>query len=204
MNVNVLIAIDNFINSVGIKAIISEGILTSNISQVPKELIIQKIQSKAIDILVIDYQKNYATDYALIKDIIKTDPRVKLFILTSEKVDSKIISFSSKNNIEIILNTYTHKTIIHLLNFSYLDYKSRTTLRLRKKAKNQNLINLLSERELEVALMLIKGNRLITIAQITNLRKSTISTYKRRIFEKTKVKNLIEMAELFSIHNNMA
>jgi DNA-binding NarL/FixJ family response regulator len=204
MNVNVLIAIDNFINSVGIKAIISEGILTSNISQVPKELIIQKIQSKAIDILVIDYQKNNATDYALIKDIIKTDPRVKLFILTSEKVDSKIISFSSKNNIEIILNTYTHKTIIHLLNFSYLDYKSRTTLRLRKKAKNQNLINLLSERELEVALMLIKGNRLITIAQITNLRKSTISTYKRRIFEKTKVKNLIEMAELFSIHNNMA
>ncbi|WP_396143733.1 helix-turn-helix transcriptional regulator [Flavobacterium sp.] len=204
MNVNVLIAIDNFINSVGIKAIISEGILTSNISQVPKELIIQKIQSKAIDILVIDYQKNNATDYALIKDIIKTDPRVKLFILTSEKVDSKIISFSSKNNIEIILNTYTHKTIIHLLNFSYLDYKSKTTLRLRKKAKNQNLINLLSERELEVALMLIKGNRLITIAQITNLRKSTISTYKRRIFEKTKVKNLIEMAELFSIHNNMA
>jgi DNA-binding NarL/FixJ family response regulator len=62
---------------------------------------------------------------------------------------------------------------------------------------------LLSERELEVALMLIKGMSVTKISEKKNLAKTTISTYKKRIFEKTKVNNIIHMSELFKRQNNI-
>lgn len=53
----------------------------------------------------------------------------------------------------------------------------------------------LSNRELDIARMLIKGVNPKQIAQILNLHISTVSTYKSRVFEKLNVNNIIALAE---------
>lgn len=201
MRMNVLLSIENYITSVGLATIISDGIIASKITNVTKEEVIKKINDKNFDIVVFDYQKNNSSDFDLINQIVKTDPKIKLFILTSRNVDSKIVSYTNRNNIGLILDSYSYKSIIKLINFSMLNNKTRAPFGLRKKAKNQNVTNLLSDRELEIALMLIKGETLTTISDKNNLALTTISTYKKRIFEKIKVKNLIELSLLLKKHH---
>lgn len=68
---------------------------------------------------------------------------------------------------------------------------------LNKKTSSQ--ISLLSDKELEVSQFIIKGYSTSSIAKTMNLKKSTISTYKKRIYEKLEISNIAELFEIFSI-----
>jgi two-component system invasion response regulator UvrY len=58
----------------------------------------------------------------------------------------------------------------------------------------------LSSREFEVMQHLIKGESLSDICQLINLKASTVSTYKARIFEKLNCKNIMEVIQLAHIY----
>lgn len=62
-------------------------------------------------------------------------------------------------------------------------------------SKTARLLSDLSNRELEVMQLLVKGYSSSQIKQTLHLQLSTISTYKARIFEKLNVSNVIELAE---------
>ncbi|RYD72948.1 MAG: response regulator transcription factor, partial [Sphingobacteriales bacterium] len=58
----------------------------------------------------------------------------------------------------------------------------------------------LSARELEVAELLTKGIGVLEISNQLNLQMGTVSTYKLRLFQKLKIKSIIELAEKMSIY----
>ncbi len=58
----------------------------------------------------------------------------------------------------------------------------------------------LSGRELEVAELLSKGVGVLDISNQLNLQMGTVSTYKLRLFQKLKIKSIIELAEKMSIY----
>ncbi len=58
----------------------------------------------------------------------------------------------------------------------------------------------LSSRELEVAMMLVRGLPLTTIARHLSLSPKTVSTYKQRLLEKLKVEHVIGLAHLMTAH----
>ncbi|MDQ0639741.1 two-component system invasion response regulator UvrY [Pedobacter sp. W3I1] len=58
----------------------------------------------------------------------------------------------------------------------------------------------LSGRELEVAELLTKGIGVLEISNQLNLQMGTVSTYKLRLFQKLKIKSIIELAEKMSIY----
>lgn len=60
--------------------------------------------------------------------------------------------------------------------------------------------DMLSSRELEVAMMLVRGKPLTVIAEQLNLSPKTVSTYKQRLLEKLKVDHLIGLAHLMTAH----
>ncbi len=60
-------------------------------------------------------------------------------------------------------------------------------------SNNAHEIDSLSDRELEVLLLLVTGLRLKEISNKLHLQMSTVSTYKRRIFEKLDVDNIIDL-----------
>lgn len=58
----------------------------------------------------------------------------------------------------------------------------------------------LSSRELEVAMMLVRGKPLTLIGEQLNLSPKTVSTYKQRLMEKLQVDHIISLAHLMTIH----
>ncbi|WP_049622619.1 response regulator [Frateuria defendens] len=60
--------------------------------------------------------------------------------------------------------------------------------------------DMLSSRELEVAMMLVRGKPLTTIGEQLSLSPKTVSTYKQRLMEKLQVEHVIGLAHLMNVH----
>ena len=61
-------------------------------------------------------------------------------------------------------------------------------------------VSQLSAREYQIAELLVAGKSLRRISQLTSLRETTISTYKKRIFNKVGVKNLSDLIAAWEIY----
>ena len=68
--------------------------------------------------------------------------------------------------------------------------------------KPTNPLDLLSNREIEVAQLLIKGYGNLEILELLNLKKTTVSTYKNRIFEKLEIDNLADLIKFFQLYHD--
>lgn len=60
--------------------------------------------------------------------------------------------------------------------------------------------DVLSSRELEVAMMLVRGKPLTMIGEQLNLSPKTVSTYKQRLMEKLHVDHVLSLAHLMTVH----
>lgn len=69
-----------------------------------------------------------------------------------------------------------------------------------KKQVNGDSLGMLSDREIEVANLLVKGSGIVEVAKKLNLQVTTVSTYKNRIFKKLEISNLVELVEQFRFH----
>jgi two-component system invasion response regulator UvrY len=66
----------------------------------------------------------------------------------------------------------------------------------------KNLIDLLSQRELQVLMMIAQGKKNNAISEMLSLSPKTISTYRKRLHEKLEVESDIEMMH-FAIKNGL-
>lgn len=64
------------------------------------------------------------------------------------------------------------------------------------KQDSERLFEGLSDREFEIALLLLAGKSVLDISRLLNIQSSTVSTHKNAIFTKLRVTNLIEMSEV--------
>ncbi|SRR5690606_9409469 len=62
-------------------------------------------------------------------------------------------------------------------------------------------VEILSDRELQIANKLAEGLPLKEISNQLNLHSSTISTYKNRLFEKLQIKSIPELVEILRMYN---
>src|SRR5690606_27069586 len=62
------------------------------------------------------------------------------------------------------------------------------------------MAHVLSPREHQIADLLVKGTSLSQIGQLTHLKETTISTYKKRIFKKTGVRTLSDLIAVWEIY----
>lgn len=65
-----------------------------------------------------------------------------------------------------------------------------------------NALEVLSNRELEVARLLSSGEGNLEIANKLNLSSNTVSTYKYRVFDKLKINNIISLASILRTYSN--
>ncbi len=65
-----------------------------------------------------------------------------------------------------------------------------------------NPLEKLSDREIEVATLLAKGDGNLEIANQLNIQMTTVSTYKNRIFEKLRINNIVSLVEMLKIYEN--
>ncbi len=72
---------------------------------------------------------------------------------------------------------------------------------LKESEKNdKNPLNSLTNKELEIALLYIKGQGNLEICNSLNIKKSTVSTFKSKIFDKLGVTNIPSLVEIFKLY----
>ena len=149
----------------------------------------------------------------IILDVILTDGSALEIVPVIKELypDLKIMIFSMQPA-EIYADAFRQYDIQYYLNKSVneeetLKYFSRFLnnepgfVYPAKDQGKQNLFSLLTPRELEILHYLLNGYRTQDIAQTLNLGNSTISTFKKRIFEKTGLTNLAQLYEMASVND---
>ncbi|MFD2891780.1 LuxR C-terminal-related transcriptional regulator [Flavobacterium chuncheonense] len=157
------------------------------------------LQSKKIDIAIIDLELEGITSIRDIKNLIKDHNETKfvLFTAVSEKmyaptaIKAGVSAYIQKNTSLKALEDTLNKVQQGIVVFSD-DVKKNIEL-LSKGKKADRLYKKLSTREIEVLRYLNDGKKNKEIAEILSLDEKTISTYKLRLLAKLNVTNLVDL-----------
>ena len=137
------------------------------------------------------------SEFDLIVNNLKALNKKDKVLLIVENIDvSKLtglqnITFLSRNSTEVEIL----KSIRTLLRKKKLSTSYRITKTIEQKEK-------LSKREVECAILLMKGYKVNEISKKLSLAKNTISTYKMRILKKTNTSNIVDLTKsLYNLEN---
>ena len=73
--------------------------------------------------------------------------------------------------------------------------------KLNKQEMPNNPLEILSEREMEIAECMVAGDAPKEISNKLNIHASTVSTYKSRVFEKLNIQSIADLIKIFNFHN---
>jgi DNA-binding NarL/FixJ family response regulator len=188
----VLIADDHLVITKGLKLLLKNDFGITNIYECQEfHLIMSNIRSNQISHLILDVSFPEDSSINIIESIKLNFPELAIMLFTMHPVhlfqnilvQFPEIFFSQKSESEQRL----FRTLNSFLNNSN---KSKEIINHNKKWK-------LSKNEEIVTRLLIEGKTTGQIAEHLKLKSNTISTYKKRIFEKTDAQNILELAKIF-------
>lgn len=161
-----------------------------------KELFLE-LNRNLIDLLVLDLNFEEGNSLIWLQEI-KTDfPKVKIIVFTSfdESIyKNRVLSLGASAFVSKLSNPDDIKNTVERI---LEEEKTQVVLDITNKS---SVLSILSNREMEIALLLIKGYGNLEISNELNIKSTTISTYKHRIQEKLKLNSLPELIEIFKMN----
>ena len=201
----ILIADDPEIIRRGVKTIIESFSREYNFIEVSTcSGVIQTLSRETVHYAVLDMFLADGNLFSFIEQLALSSSKTGILIysMNSENIygkrllDKGIRGFISKqagvSELENALRTLMKGEI-------YLSHELKKSL-ISVNGSTGNPVDSLSDRELEVVEYASMGMGTKEIAAKMNLEASTISTYRRRAFEKLKVQNIIELKEKFQLY----
>lgn len=160
----------------------------------------QKIESEKFDLLILDIELPGSIFKSMVKEIKSISPETFILIFTSYKENIALQYIEEGAN--GFLNKQSDpehfvKAVEAIFKDGYY-YTSEMMNEILKGNQKKKAIENLSERELQVFNLLAKGNGNLEIANTLNIEESTVGTYKRRVYQKLKISNLVELLEIYS------
>jgi two-component system invasion response regulator UvrY len=163
-------------------------------NELMKELVKKKYTHLVLDIIFPD-----GSTLEIIPNIRRVYPELSIMVFSMQPAE--IYGEAVK---QYGINYYMSKSVgeeemLHLLQRFI---QNETPLRKTPILQNtENPFSTLAPRELEILHYVLKGMGTKEIGETLNLKMSTISTIKNRIFEKTSAGNIKELIELASLYN---
>jgi len=161
--------------------------------------LLTELESKKINILVLDVALNGLSGIRDIKSLIKDFPETKVVLFTSVSeqmyaptaikagVSAYIMKNTELKEVEEVLVKVNEGVVV------YSEVVKKNIEILSKGKKADRLFKKLSTREIEVLRYLNDGKKNKEVAKILNLDEKTISTYKLRLLAKLGVTNLVDL-----------
>lgn len=172
------------------------------------ELLLKKLRKVKPDVIILDIALSGRSGLEVLKQIQMIYPNIKVLVLSMYPEDQFAIrvikagasGYLHKDSQPDILNEAIRTVASgdkyvsrHMASLLFTEVASgKDDLPLHKQ---------LSDREFDVLLTLGQGKKVNDIAKAMSLNIKTISTYKKRIFEKLQVKSLAEMTRYVDEHN---
>lgn len=169
--------------------------------------IVKFLENSTLDLIILDISFPDGNAINILPTIKKFHPKAKILIFSGQEeevygpryINAGANGFISKLSVEDEIQLAI-KEVVN--NGKYLSKK------LQEKIMDNFIFNKpinpfeqLSNRELEITELLIKGLGNIEICNTLHLQKSTVSTYKNRIFEKLEVSNIPELIQLYKLYS---
>lgn len=160
----------------------------------------QKIESEKFDLIILDIELPGSIFKSMVREIKAISPDTLILIFTSYKENIAL------QYIEEGANGFLNKqsdpgNFVKAVEAIFKDghyYTPEIMNEFLKGNKKKQRIENLSERELQVFNLLAKGNGNLEIANALDIEESTVGTYKRRVYQKLKISNLVELLEIYS------
>lgn len=173
------------------------------------EQIINQIKSNSFDIAILDAQFPDGNSLSIVSEIKQIQPEIKILIFTSFEEENYSLKFINEGA-DGFLNKLSEESEIQNAIQEMIEKGSSFppfTQKMLQLSDHQvallNPLNQLTERELEIATLYAKGLGNLEIANSLSLRQNTVSTFKKRIFDKLKVETLVDLIDLVRIHNDI-
>lgn len=168
---------------------------------------LEKVSQNDYQLIIMDLNMPGTNSFELLDNILLVKPSVNvlIFSINPEEVHAKrYLQLGAKGYVGKNAPVNELGTAIDtvLKNRRYVSPSLSDTVN--DEILNEKTINpfdTLSSREFEVVQHLIRGESLSGICHVTNLKASTVSTYKARILEKLHCKNILEVIQLAKIYN---
>lgn len=207
---HILIADDHDVVRYGVMLLIKELLPWAEISQVGSfPDAINVVENHQIDLVVLDINIPGGNNIQMLEALDKKQKGIKVLIFSAYDESLYALRYlqagakgylykqNSNNDVKLALQSV-------LSGGTYMSKAVKDSLinnLLNNNPEDQNPIEILSNRELEVAQMLIFGHGITEISGALNLQMSTVSTYKNRIFEKLNVENIVQLIDKFRLWN---
>lgn len=156
-----------------------------------------------VELILLDLKNRQKEDLLFIKKIRQLLPNVKILIF-STYTEKSVMEYYSMNNVNGFLSkSCSEEELIKAIKFVLKGnkYYSLEFKKLSKKVFKKNNIKPLhglSNREFQISRMIVNGEKNIHISIKLGINKSTISTYKSRIFKKLQIDNIIQLADIIN------
>ena len=206
-SINFLLADDHSLIRQGVVFIIEEMELDCEIYQASNlHQTLEFINKFPIDIAIIDANFPDGNSLNVLPEIKKISPDTKILIFTGIDEGPQSLKYltagangflSKMNDEEEIKNA-----ILKMVNSgAYISPITQALLidSIRNPAVSNPLL-LLTERELQIAKMYAEGQGNLEIANCLDIKQNTVSTLKKRIFDKLEIENIVELIELIKDH----
>ena|SRR6218665_1568634 len=173
----------------------------SNLSQ-----ILEQIKANPIDIAIIDAHFPDGNSLNILQEIKTIRPEIRILIFSGvdESTQSlKFINAGANGFLSKLSEEDEVKTAILKIHQEGRYLSDLTQNLLMNSFQNKNQINPLinlTERELQIAEMYAEGFGNLEIANKLEIKQNTVSTIKKRIFEKLQIDNFVELIELMKNH----
>ncbi|SIS97483.1 two component transcriptional regulator, LuxR family [Kaistella chaponensis] len=205
--INLLLADDHSLIRQGIVFLLEEITTDCKIYHASNlQQTLESIKQHAIDIAIIDAHFPDGNSLSILPEIKKIRPATKILIFTGVDENTQSLKFisagangflSKMNDEEEIKNA-----ILKMVNSgAYISPITQALLidSIRNPAVSNPLL-LLTERELQIAKMYAEGQGNLEIANSLDVKQNTVSTLKKRIFDKLEIENIVGLIELIKDH----
>ena len=167
---------------------------------------LEAVKSNPIDIAIIDAHFPDGNSLSILPEIKTINPDIKIMIFSGidENVHVlKYINAGANGFLSKLSEEDDVKTAIQRM-LQFGEYISPVTQALLiNSVRNPKLVNpllSLTEKEMTIAQMYAEGLGNLEIANKLEVKQNTVSTVKKRIFEKLKIDNLVDLIDLLKEH----
>jgi DNA-binding NarL/FixJ family response regulator len=198
---NILLVDDHLVVRKGVEIILSNSISDATIYNVENyDEAIELVNVIKFDLVILDVNINGVENIKIMNKIKSIQKELKILIFSShdEKqygvryiqngADGYLNKFCSEDKIVSVV-----KEVLDSGMFYSKDLKAKLNA---KSKKHSNTIENLSNREFEIAQLLVNGYGNLEISNKLEIQMSTVSTYKNRIFDKLDINNVVALSKL--------
>lgn len=163
---------------------------------------LESVKTNEIDIAIIDAHFPDGNSLTILPEIKKIRPEIKILIFTGIDESTQSLKYINAGANGFLGKMSEEDEIENALQkmLQYGEYISPVTQSLLldslRNPKGANPLSRLTEREFQIAELYAEGFGNLEIANKLDVKQNTISTIKKRIFEKLEIENIVELIEL--------